>query len=329
MFVDRKRQAEFEREVGKVQPLWRDKFLYLLKFIAVLEQGQPDAIERVIRGGIEKKHLTEKALASPLKTLGQSLNFGVKDVTFAIWWSDKEKRFAPGLFCPDAITALHALALTWIGKRGGIAACARCGTTFIKSRKKQTHCGALCENAAARARSREKSKDPKPSESVLPDVVGPDLTILFCGTAVGEASMKAAAYYAGPGNRFWTTLQKVGLTPTEFKPGDYPKLLKLQMGLTDLVKTACGNDCDLSEEGFDRTRLRKLVSEYRPRILAFTSKRAAGEFIGHPVEYGRLPEKEGDTILFVLPSPSGNARRYWSQQPWDGLARLRKVVVAG
>ena len=173
MFVDKKRQAEFEREVGKVQPLSRDKFLYLLRFMAALEQGGPDSIERVIRGGIEQKHLTEKALADPLKKLGQLLNFGVKDVVFAIWWSDKEKRFAPGLFCPNAITALHVLALTWAGKRGGIAACARCGTSFIKSRKKQVYCSALCENAGARARSREKSMDLKPTPSVLPERIPP------------------------------------------------------------------------------------------------------------------------------------------------------------
>lgn len=325
LFVKEDRHADFEREWGAVHPLWRNKFLYLLKLALALTQGEKQVIEQVVKAGIEKRYLTTSALQDPIKKLGEQLNIGVKDVLFAIWWSDKRKKFAPGLFCPDAITALHALALTHIGEPGSIAACEHCGTPYIKSRKHQTHCSATCQTAAAVARSRKKRKDPNATESVLPDVVATDLTIIFCGTAVSEASKDRAAYYAGRGNAFWPTLHKVGLTPSQFVPEDYKKLLELGMGLTDLVKTACGNDRDLSKDGFDRKRLKQLISKYHPRILAFTSKRAAEEFIGHPVEYGRLPEKEGDTVLFVLPSPSGNARRYWSEEPWKELSRLKKL----
>jgi len=68
------------------------------------------------------------------------------------------------------------------------------------------------------------------------------------------------------------------------------------------------------------------IRRYRPRVLAFTSKRAAEEFIGYPVGYGLLPEKVGETRLFVLPSPSGAARRYWHKKPWRDLARLRDIT---
>lgn len=59
---------------------------------------------------------------------------------------------------------------------------------------------------------------------VLPDVVGPCLDIIFCGTAAGKASAQRKAYYAGPGNAFWPTLHKVGLTPHQLKPEEFRSL---------------------------------------------------------------------------------------------------------
>jgi len=162
--------------------------------------------------------------------------------------------------------------------------------------------------------------------SILPDVIEMDLEIVFCGTAVGNASARRGAYYAGPGNAFWPTLHKVGLTTRLFLPEEYRGLLQLRMGLTDLAKEVSGNDCDLSRRGFDQQRLRALVLQYRPRILAFTSKRAAEEFVGRKVEYGALEERVGETVLFVLPSPSGAARRFWSEEPWKELSNLRRLL---
>ena len=43
----------------------------------------------------------------------------------------------------------------------------------------------------------------------LPDILQPNLKVVFCGTAAGDASAKKRAYYAGPGNRFWKTLHEV------------------------------------------------------------------------------------------------------------------------
>jgi TDG/mug DNA glycosylase family protein len=158
--------------------------------------------------------------------------------------------------------------------------------------------------------------------SVLPDVLVPGLAVVFCGSAVGAASARRGAYYAGPGNAFWPTLSKVGLTPRQLAPEEYKTITKYGLGLTDLAKTISGSDHVLREEHFDHKGLRAKMLRYRPRVLAFTSKRAAEEFIEHSVEYGLLSEIIGDTVLFVLPSPSGAARRYWSEVPWRELARL-------
>jgi TDG/mug DNA glycosylase family protein len=158
--------------------------------------------------------------------------------------------------------------------------------------------------------------------SVLPDLLASDLDIVFCGTAASAASARRQAYYAGPGNAFWPTLHRVGLTPRRFQPEEYPLLLSLGMGLTDLVKTAAGSDASLAHEQFDPARLRRRIARYRPRIVAFTSKRAAHAFLGHTVDYGLVPVTLRTTRLYVLPSPSGLARRSWSLTPWRQLARL-------
>jgi TDG/mug DNA glycosylase family protein len=160
--------------------------------------------------------------------------------------------------------------------------------------------------------------------NVLPDVLAPGLAVVFCGSAVGTASARRRAYYAGPGNAFWPTLAEVGLTPRELAPEEYKSITKYGLGLTDLAKAIAGADHVLTEQHFDRNSLRTKVLRYRPRVLAFTSKRAAEEFIRHPVDYGLMTETIGDSALFVLPSPSGAARGYWNPKYWRELARLRR-----
>lgn len=158
---------------------------------------------------------------------------------------------------------------------------------------------------------------------ILPDVLARDLDIVFCGTAAGSASARKGAYYAGPGNAFWRTLYEVRLISRPVRPEDFTQLSEWNMGFTDLAKTVSGSDSTLSKTHFDAARLRQCVLEHRPGILAFTGKRAAQEFLGRNVEYGLLPDAIGTTRLFVLPSPSGAARRYWDVKHWHELSRLR------
>lgn len=162
--------------------------------------------------------------------------------------------------------------------------------------------------------------------AVLPDMLRRDLDIVFCGTAPGAVSAKKHAYYAGPGNAFWPTLFAVGLTPVAVRPRDYAMLDRWHMGFTDLAKHVCGNDSVLAKAHFDVDRLRGVIQRYQPRILAFTSKRAAAEFFGRAVGYGLLADGIGSTRLFVLPSPSGAARRHWNIDHWRELSRLRTAV---
>lgn len=156
---------------------------------------------------------------------------------------------------------------------------------------------------------------------IVPDLLREGLSLVLCGTAPSRVSKEAQAYYAHPGNIFWKTLFEVGLTPHPVAPRDYACLLDLQIGLTDLNKTEWGADSELSPTGFDVAGFTEKMLRYKPRRIAFTSKTAAGNFLGRrSVSYGLQPEMLGDSALFVMPSTSGRASNYFEIAPWRALA---------
>jgi TDG/mug DNA glycosylase family protein len=148
------------------------------------------------------------------------------------------------------------------------------------------------------------------------------MSVVFCGTAVGTRSALRGAYYAGIGNAFWKTLHEVQLTPQQLEPEQYASAAALGIGFTDLAKHVSGNDVILRDMHFGRAELRRKILQFQPAVVAFTSKRAAQEFLEKPIEYGLLSDTVGSSLLFVLPSPSGAARRWWQIERWHELARL-------
>ena len=157
------------------------------------------------------------------------------------------------------------------------------------------------------------------AEPILPDVLEPGLALVFCGTAASKRSAAEHAYYAHPGNRFWHALHAAGFTPRLLAPHEFPLLPQWGIGLTDLAKRHSGNDNELPQHAFDVPTLVAKIERFTPRMLAFTSKAAARAVLGHAVGYGLHPERIGNTRLFVLPSPSGQARGHWDIEPWREL----------
>jgi TDG/mug DNA glycosylase family protein len=167
---------------------------------------------------------------------------------------------------------------------------------------------------------------------ILPDLLAPGLRVWFVGTAAGPRSAAVGAYYAHPGNRFWRALHEAGVTPRLFAPHDYPALLDLGVGLTDICKTAWGVDSALPRDQFDIAGFDAKVRELAPEALAFTSKTAASLWLGAAtgrstgrlstgrLSTGRQPQTQGPAV-FVLPSPSGLATSYWSLDPWREVGR--------
>lgn len=168
-----------------------------------------------------------------------------------------------------------------------------------------------------------------PEEHCVPDVLTPGLKVVFCGTALGYKSAMQKAYYANPGNFFWRTLHNTGLIPEKIQPQEYARVLEHGIGLTDLCKRHFGNDNELPKDAWDAAALRAKIKKYQPTILAFTSKTGAATFLGKPtgkIPLGEQPERVGRTRIWVLPSPSGQARIFWNQQAWQDLADAVKAL---
>lgn len=149
----------------------------------------------------------------------------------------------------------------------------------------------------------------------------PGLRLVFCGTAPSRASYAAGAYYAKPGNRFWPTLAAVHITPHRFAPQEYRQLLELGIGLTDLCKSHYGQDSELPRDSLDAQALREKLRHYRPQRIAFTSKNAGQAALLRKVSAcGLQCERLEGSQVWVLPSPSGLATRFWDLGPWQQLA---------
>ena len=145
----------------------------------------------------------------------------------------------------------------------------------------------------------------------------PGLRLVVCGTAPGTRSAREQAYYAHPHNEFWQIIHRGGVTPHRLDPSEYPALPRYGIGLTDICKHAFGADSDLARSDFDAAGLRDRIASVAPDILAFNGKLAAKRFFGRErVDYGFQPHGIDATRIFVAPSTSKLARRYWDEARW-------------
>tara|TARA_B100000902_G_C27124077_1_gene820166 strand:- start:385 stop:903 length:519 start_codon:yes stop_codon:yes gene_type:complete len=166
------------------------------------------------------------------------------------------------------------------------------------------------------------SVDKSFEKDVLPDMLDFNLRLVFCGSAPSPISAIQHAYYAGPGNRFWDVLWEVGIIPEKIVPSQFLSVIKYGVGLTDLAKGVTGVDADIPKSCYEKEKLRKKISIFRPRWCAFNGKRPAQEFLNRSVEYGIQRERIFKTRIFVLPSTSGAARRFWEKKHWEDLSKL-------
>ncbi len=130
------------------------------------------------------------------------------------------------------------------------------------------------------------------------------------------------------------TLADVGLTPRRLAAEEYQRLVDWGIGLTDLVKTDHGQDVYIFDGHVDldeaRRLLRTKVLRWQPRVLALTSRTVAAQFLGRR-DRGRAGSRSASvqTVVWVLPSTSGLARRFFDIGPWQDLARFVRDTVGG
>src|SRR6266404_7552113 len=162
----------------------------------------------------------------------------------------------------------------------------------------------------------------------LPDIIAPNLRVLFCGINPGLYTAAAGHHFARPGNRFWPALHKSGFTNRLLSPFDERELLKAKLGITNVVSHATASASELTKEDFVRGGriLRRKVSRYRPRIVAILGIEAYRKAFGQSdVEVGEQEETIGDARLWVLPNPSGLNANY---QLKDFARLFRKLSKA-
>lgn len=159
------------------------------------------------------------------------------------------------------------------------------------------------------------------TEKTVRDVIAPDLRVLFCGINPGLYTAAVGHHFARPGNRFWPALYAAGFTDRLLSPFDERELLKSSYGITNVVaRTTATADLLTKEEIVaGGERLRAKVLRYRPKVLAILGVGAYRTAFNQPkATVGRQPDLIGNTVLWVLPNPSGLNANY---QP-AALARL-------
>jgi TDG/mug DNA glycosylase family protein len=148
---------------------------------------------------------------------------------------------------------------------------------------------------------------------VVPDLIGPNLRVLFCGINPGRRSGELGLHFARPGNRFWKLLEAGGFTDAVLDPLDQRSLPALGIGITNLVERATAAASDLSDaELREGARvLEAKAQDVRPRCVAVLGLGAYRTAFGRPqATVGPQPETLSGTPLWLLPNPSGLQARY-------------------
>jgi TDG/mug DNA glycosylase family protein len=169
----------------------------------------------------------------------------------------------------------------------------------------------------------------------VPDLILPDLEVLFSGINPSLYSAAVGHHFARPGNRFWPALHAAGFTSRLFSPFEGARLLDLGYGITNVVDRATASADELSAAEFVEggRRLEAKVRRYSPKIVAFLGITAYRSAFNRPrASIGRQPEAIADSIHWVLPNPSGLNAHYQLvdlARLYEELRRVAEIRASG
>jgi double-stranded uracil-DNA glycosylase len=166
----------------------------------------------------------------------------------------------------------------------------------------------------------------------VPDVIAPALRVLFCGINPGLYSGATGHHFARPGNRFWPTLHQAGFTPRLFHPSEERELLEYGYGITNLVARATGTADELSREELvaGQRRLKSKVKRYGPQVVAILGISAYRTAFGQKTAtLGRQTETLANTVVWILPNPSGLNAHYQLGDLVEHFQALRTATGHG
>jgi len=166
----------------------------------------------------------------------------------------------------------------------------------------------------------------------IPDLVGPDLRVLFSGINPSLYSAATGHHFARPGNRFWPALHRSGFTPRLLHPSEQFELPSIGLGVTNVVARATTRADELSpaELVAGGALLAGLAAKWRPRYLAVLGVTAYRTAFGRrTAAIGPQAETVGGVPVWVLPNPSGLNAHFQLDGLAAEFARLLSATVAG
>ena len=177
---------------------------------------------------------------------------------------------------------------------------------------------------------------PKPTKAEIqaaagqpvPDIIAPNLRVLFCGINPSLYSAAVGHHFARPGNRFWKTLHGAGFTERLLTPVEEQVLVQLGYGLTNVAprSTARADELSAHELVAGHQALATKVQHYQPKVLAVLGIGAYRTAFQQPkAVVGRQEKSLYGAIIWVLPNPSGLNAHY----QLEDLKRVyRELLVA-
>lgn len=147
----------------------------------------------------------------------------------------------------------------------------------------------------------------------LPDIIAPNLNILFSGINPSLYSAAVGHHFARPGNRFWKAIHLAGFTDRLLSPFEDQTLLDRGFGLTNLAERATARADELTPEDLSigHEKLAAKIQQYQPKYLAVLGVSAYRSAFKQPkAQMGLQKEPLFDTTIWVLPNPSGLNAHY-------------------
>lgn len=164
----------------------------------------------------------------------------------------------------------------------------------------------------------------------IPDVLGDELNVVFCGINPGLLSASKGQHFARPGNRFWRTLHESAFTDRLLTPSEGFLLPTYGIGLTDIVECATATASELTKEQFEEggLALKQKIRAVSPRFLAILGIGAYRLAFGKSrAEVGPQEERIGSTRVWLLPNPSGLNASYQLPALVEHFGYLREAIA--
>lgn len=151
-------------------------------------------------------------------------------------------------------------------------------------------------------------------DTEVPDLLGPDLRLLFVGINPGLWTAATQTHFAHPVNRFYPALLEAGIIERRIDAAagmddqDRGYFRSRGLGITNLVQraTARADELTAGELRVGGDRLLELVTRLGPRVVAVAGITAYRQAFGdRQAGAGRQPHALGPAELWVVPNPSG------------------------